>query len=97
MPDAGLMSIAAAGQLMLTRILDRERSSRDPRVIELVVNAGVGPTEAHDASSMSPDDVAHVLEELVFSGTTKWSNAKTNGPIVTIAAAAQPNGNHATS
>jgi len=66
----------------LTRILDRERSSRDPRVIELVVNAGVGPTEAHDASRISADDVARVLEEIVFSGKTTRSNVETNGSLV---------------
>ncbi len=84
MPDAGLMSIAAAGQLMLTRILDRERSSRDPRVIELVVNAAVESTEAQDASRISADDVARVLEEIVFRGETTWKNATTTGPIVVM-------------
>jgi NAD(P)-dependent dehydrogenase (short-subunit alcohol dehydrogenase family) len=97
MPDAGLMSIAAAGQLMMTRVLDRERGSHDPRVIELIVNAGVGPTEAQDASRISADDVGRVLEEIVFSGTTNWSNATTDGPLVTINATTQPNRNRATS
>ncbi len=82
MPDAGLMSIAAAGQLMLTRILDRERSSRDPRVIELVVNAAVESTESQDASRISADDVARVLEEIVFNGKTTRSNVETNGSLV---------------
>ncbi len=82
MPDAGLMSIAAAGQTMLTRVLDRERGSRDPRVVELVVNAAVRSTEPHDGSRISPDDVARVLEEIVFGGETTWSNVETNGPLV---------------
>jgi NAD(P)-dependent dehydrogenase (short-subunit alcohol dehydrogenase family) len=82
MPEAGLMSIAAAGQTMLTRVLDRERGTRDPRVVELVVNAAVGSVEAHDVSRISADDVARVLEAIVFRGETAWSNVETNGPIV---------------
>jgi NAD(P)-dependent dehydrogenase (short-subunit alcohol dehydrogenase family) len=97
MPEGGLMSIAAAGQMMMTRVLDRERGSRDPRVVELIVNAGVGPAESHDASRISAADVGRVLEEIVFRGATTWSNATTNGPLVTINATAQPNGNRATS
>jgi NAD(P)-dependent dehydrogenase (short-subunit alcohol dehydrogenase family) len=84
MPDAGLMSIAAAGQTMLTRVLERERGARDPRVIELVVNAAVGSTGPHDASRISPHDVARVLEEIVFRGETTWKNATTKGPIVVM-------------
>ena len=84
MPDAGLMSIAAAGQAMLTRVLDRERGSRDPRTIELIVNAAVGSSEPHDAFRISADDVARALEEILFSGETTWHNAETNGSIVTV-------------
>jgi NAD(P)-dependent dehydrogenase (short-subunit alcohol dehydrogenase family) len=84
MPEAGLMSIAAAGQTMLTRVLDRERVSRDPRTIELVVNAAVGSSEPQDTSPISADDVARVLEEIIFSGETTWHEAETNGPIVTM-------------
>jgi len=82
MPDAGLMSIAAAGQTMLTRVLDRERGSLDPKILELVVNAAVESTEPQDASRISADDVARVLEELLFDGETTWSNVETHGPLV---------------
>ncbi len=82
MPDAGLMSIAAAGQSMLTRVLDRERGARAPRIVELVVNAAVTATDAHDPSRISADDVARVLEEIVFRGATSWKNAETNGPLI---------------
>jgi NAD(P)-dependent dehydrogenase (short-subunit alcohol dehydrogenase family) len=84
MRDAGLMSIAAAGQLMMTRILDRERGARDPRAIELIVNAAVGSGETHDASEISAGDVARVMEEIVFGDAMTWSNLKTNGPLVTM-------------
>jgi len=84
MRDAGLMSIAAAGQMMMTRIFDRERESHDPRVVELIVNAAVGSSETQDASEISAGDVAGVLEEIVFSGATKWPNATTSGPLVTM-------------
>jgi NAD(P)-dependent dehydrogenase (short-subunit alcohol dehydrogenase family) len=82
MPEGGLMSIAAAGQMMLTRVLDRERDSDNPKVIELVVNAAVSSAESHDRARISADDVARVLEEIVFRGETAWSNVETNGPIV---------------
>jgi NAD(P)-dependent dehydrogenase (short-subunit alcohol dehydrogenase family) len=82
--DAGLMSIAAAGQMMLTRILDRERSPDDPRVIELIVNAAVGPGEPDDGSAISADDVANVIDELISDGGTTWPSAVTNGPLIVM-------------
>jgi hypothetical protein len=51
-------------------------------VIELVVNAAVESTESQDASRISADDVARVLEEIVFNGKTTRSNVETNGSLV---------------
>jgi NAD(P)-dependent dehydrogenase (short-subunit alcohol dehydrogenase family) len=84
MRDAGLMSIAAAGQMMLTRILDRERATEDPRVIELIVNAAVGRGEPGDPSAIRADEVAHVLDELIRTGAATWPNAETNGPLIVM-------------
>jgi NAD(P)-dependent dehydrogenase (short-subunit alcohol dehydrogenase family) len=84
MRNAGLMSIAAAGQMMLTRILDRESTAGYPRVIELIINAAVGEGEPSDASQISADEVAHVLSELLLTGTTTWTNATSNGPLIVM-------------
>jgi len=84
MRDAGLMSIAAAGQMMLTRVLDGERAAQDPRVIELVVNAAVGTGKPDDRSQISADEVGHVLDELIMSGATTWKNVDTDGPLIVM-------------
>ena len=82
--DAGLMSIAAAGQMMLTRVLDRERTGPHPRVIELIVNAAVGKGEPGDPSLISADEVGHVLAELIATGATTWTSATTSGPLIVM-------------
>jgi NAD(P)-dependent dehydrogenase (short-subunit alcohol dehydrogenase family) len=84
MHDAGLMSIAAAGQMMLTRVLDRESASEPARIIELIVNAAVGEGGSDDASQISADEVARVLSELISRGATTWTNATTNGPLIVM-------------
>jgi NAD(P)-dependent dehydrogenase (short-subunit alcohol dehydrogenase family) len=85
MRDAGLVSIAAAGQLMLTRILARERDAAPPRIRELVINGPVSTRESrHDAQQnwISADDVGRVVAELVFGGETTWKRARSDGPLI---------------
>jgi NAD(P)-dependent dehydrogenase (short-subunit alcohol dehydrogenase family) len=84
MHDAGLMSIAAAGQMMLTRVLDRERAAEHPRIIELIVDAAVGEGGPGDGAQISADEVARVLSEFVLTGTTTWANAASNGPLIVM-------------
>jgi 3-oxoacyl-[acyl-carrier protein] reductase len=74
-PNAGIVSIAAAAQLMLTRTLARENEERDLRITELVVN---GPVRTRDSETIAADDwitadqVGTVVAELVRDGRTSW-------------------------
>jgi NAD(P)-dependent dehydrogenase (short-subunit alcohol dehydrogenase family) len=85
--DAGLMSIAAAGQLMLTRTLERERGAEPPRVLELIVNGPVVAQE-HEAaarpSAITAAAVGRVVTELVLRGVTTWEAAEVDGPFVVM-------------
>jgi NAD(P)-dependent dehydrogenase (short-subunit alcohol dehydrogenase family) len=89
-PEAGLVSIAAAGQAMLTRVLASEATTPDPRFVELIVNAPVRATTG--AASDRPDeskgidaaDVATVVRELIFTGTTNWAGTRADGPLVVM-------------
>jgi NAD(P)-dependent dehydrogenase (short-subunit alcohol dehydrogenase family) len=80
--DAGLMSIAAAGQLMLTRVLAREIGANPPRVLELVINGPVNTRESQsfaDPAWITADDVGRVVADLVLTGATKWPTVRTDG------------------
>ncbi len=66
MPGGGVISMAAAAQVMMTRVLAAERARPDVSVRELVVDARVrGPGERQARGSIDPDEVAAVVEELV--------------------------------
>jgi len=85
-PEAGLMSIAAAGQLMLTRVLAREAKMK-PRVLELVINGPVNTPETRtsaDPAWITADDVGRVVAQLVLHGATTWPGIRTDGPSIVM-------------
>lgn len=87
MPDGGLVSIAAAGQVMLTRTLARERGDAPPRILELVIDGPVNTAESrHFANSkwIVDDDVGRVVTELVLDGATTWEPTRTNGALIVM-------------
>jgi NAD(P)-dependent dehydrogenase (short-subunit alcohol dehydrogenase family) len=85
--DAGLMSIAAAGQLMLTRVLAREAGPNPPRFLELVINGPVNTPEVRDSADpawITADDVGRVVTELILHGAAMWPNIRTEGSAVVM-------------
>jgi 3-oxoacyl-[acyl-carrier protein] reductase len=87
MRDAGLVSIAAAGQLMLTRVLARERGPAPPRILELVIDGPVNTRESRQIAEptwIRDDDVGRVVTELVLHGATNWSPSRTDGPLIAM-------------
>jgi len=87
MPDAGLVSIAAAGQVMLTRILARECGPATPRIAELVINGPVKTRESERSAQphwITDDEVGDVVTELVLRGTTTWPATNVNGPVIVM-------------
>ena len=83
-PNASIVSIAAAAQLMMTRALAAENKRGDVRITELVVN---GPVRTRDSETMAqPDwitaeDVGTVVADLVRSGSSSWP-LRRDGPIL---------------
>ncbi len=66
MPGGGVISMAAAAQVMMTRVLAAERARPDVSVRELVVDARVrAPGERQARGSLEAAEVAAVVEELV--------------------------------
>jgi 2,3-dihydro-2,3-dihydroxybenzoate dehydrogenase len=85
--DAGLMSIAAAGQLMLTRVLAREAGASAPRVLELVINGPVNTPDAQDSADpawITADEVGRVVAQLVLHGVTTWPGIRAEGPTLVM-------------
>lgn len=83
-PDASLVSIAAAAQLMLTRALAAENERGDVRISELVVNGPVRTRESEPAAQadwITADDVGTVVADLVRTGTPSWP-LRRDGPIL---------------
>lgn len=83
--NASIVSIAAAAQLMLTRVLALELADRDVRVNELVVN---GPVRTRDSEAIArsrwitADDIGGVVAELVNTGTSTWPAWHEDGPLL---------------
>jgi NAD(P)-dependent dehydrogenase (short-subunit alcohol dehydrogenase family) len=83
--NASIVSIAAAGQLMLTRSLALELADRAVRINELIVN---GPVRTRDSELparrgwITADQVGGVVAELVNTGTTTWPAWRTDGPLL---------------
>jgi NAD(P)-dependent dehydrogenase (short-subunit alcohol dehydrogenase family) len=86
-PNASLVSIAAAAQIMLTKTLAAELRGRDVRIAELVVN---GPIHTRDSATIAApdwitaDEVGRVVAELVRAGTSSWPRLRIDGPIVVM-------------
>jgi NAD(P)-dependent dehydrogenase (short-subunit alcohol dehydrogenase family) len=86
-PDAGLVSIAAAGQAMLTRVLAREGGEGPPRISELIVNGPVDtPESRHFAEPgwITDADVGRVVTELVLDAGTFWQPIRIDGPLIVM-------------
>ena len=86
-PNASIVSIAAAAQLMLTRALATELADRDIRVLELVVNGPVRTREWEAAAQpdwITADDVGTVVAELVDDGETRWAVERPHGGILVM-------------
>jgi len=87
MPDAGLVSIAAAGQVMLTRVLARECGPKPPRIVELVINGPVNTPESRNFAQphwITDDEAGNVVAELVLRGTTTWPATSVKGPVIVM-------------
>jgi NAD(P)-dependent dehydrogenase (short-subunit alcohol dehydrogenase family) len=87
MHDAGLISIAAAGQVMLTRVLARERGPAPPRIFELVINGPVNTRESRHFAHprwISDEDVGRVVTEIVLHGATTWDATRATGPLIVM-------------
>ncbi|HEV8021609.1 MAG TPA: SDR family oxidoreductase [Candidatus Lustribacter sp.] len=82
---SSLVSIAAAGQLMLTRALRLEIDNPEVDVLELVVD---GPVRTRDSAHLATpdwitsDEVGSIVIELVERGRTEDPATHTSGPIV---------------
>jgi NAD(P)-dependent dehydrogenase (short-subunit alcohol dehydrogenase family) len=86
-PNAGLVSISAAGQLMLTRVLARECGPKPPRITELVINGPVNTAESRHFAQpqwITDDEVGEIVAEIVLRDKTTWPAATVNGPIIVI-------------
>ena len=84
-PNASIVSIAGAAQLMLTRVLAAETAGRSVRITELVVN---GPVKTRDSAAIAApdwitaDEVGAVVAELVSGGITSWPALREKGPLL---------------
>ncbi|HEY0615672.1 MAG TPA: SDR family oxidoreductase [Candidatus Elarobacter sp.] len=84
-PSSGIVSIAAAAQVMLTRTLAREHTANGIRINELVVN---GPVRTRDSEAISApdwitaDEVGGVVADLIRDGTTSWPRWREQGPLL---------------
>jgi NAD(P)-dependent dehydrogenase (short-subunit alcohol dehydrogenase family) len=86
MPDAGLISVAAAAQAMLTRVFASEHHG-PPEFLELVINGSVNTPEVRataDPHWITDDEVGRVAAELVTSGATSWPATDRRGPLVVM-------------
>jgi NAD(P)-dependent dehydrogenase (short-subunit alcohol dehydrogenase family) len=86
-PNASIVSIAAAAQLMLTRALAAELADRDIRVLELVVNGPVRTREWEAVAQpdwITADDVGTVVAELIEDGETRWPVQRRHGAILVM-------------
>lgn len=86
-PNASIVSIAAAAQLMLTRALATELTDRDVRILELVVNGPVRTREWEAVAQpdwITADEVGTVVADLVRDGTTHRSLQRRHGSILVM-------------
>ena len=82
-PNAGLVSIAGAAQLMLTRVLASETDGTGVTIRELVVN---GPVSTRDFPGepdwITANEIGGVVADLVLTGATAWPKQRTRGPLL---------------
>jgi NAD(P)-dependent dehydrogenase (short-subunit alcohol dehydrogenase family) len=86
-PNAGLMSIAAAGQLMLTRVLAAEADRDSPRIVELVVNGPANTPESRreaQANWITDTEIGAAVRDLVLRGASTWPAIRRNGPLLVM-------------
>ena len=87
MPDAGLLSVAAAGQAMLTRTLARERGADPPKIAELIVDGAINTRESRDYAApawITDSEVGNVVARLVLRGATDWTPLRSDGPLIVM-------------
>jgi NAD(P)-dependent dehydrogenase (short-subunit alcohol dehydrogenase family) len=83
MRGGGAISIAAAAQMMMTRVLAAENARPGVRIRELVIDAPVVARETPKRrGTISPDEVGFVVEELLRSGSTTRPRIETEGSIL---------------
>ncbi len=86
-PNASIVSIAAAAQLMLTRALANELADRDVRVLELVVNGPVRTSEWESIAKpdwITADDVGAVAADLLQGRATGWPLQRRHGALLVM-------------
>jgi NAD(P)-dependent dehydrogenase (short-subunit alcohol dehydrogenase family) len=86
-PNASIVSIAAAAQLMLTRALAAELADRDIRILELVVNGPVRTREWETVAQphwITADEVGTVIAELIREDATHWPLQRRHGAILVM-------------
>jgi hypothetical protein len=87
------MSIAAAAQLMLVRVLGRELGAGPPRVCELVIDGAVNTRDSRAIAQpawIDAGDVGGVVLELVLGGAVRWQPLRTDGPLLIMGQRAEP-------
>jgi NAD(P)-dependent dehydrogenase (short-subunit alcohol dehydrogenase family) len=83
MRGGGAVSIAAAAQAMMTRVLAAENERPGVRIRELIIDASVVPYELPERrGTIAPEEVGAVVEELVRSGSTSRARIETTGPMI---------------
>jgi NAD(P)-dependent dehydrogenase (short-subunit alcohol dehydrogenase family) len=83
MRGGGVISIAAAAQTMMTRVLSAENERPRVRIRELVIDAPVLPHETPKRrGTIEPGEVGVVVEELLRNGSSTWPRIETDGPII---------------
>jgi len=94
-PNASIVSIAAAAQLMLTRALAAELADRDIRILELVVNGPVRTREWEAVAQpdwITADEVGTVVTDLIRDGETRWPLQRRHGAILVMNPIRRPSG-----
>jgi len=86
-PNASIVSIAAAAQLMLTRVLAAELRERDVRILELVVNGPVRTREWESVAQpdwITAEEVGNVVADLVADRPSGWPLQRRHGSILVM-------------
>jgi NAD(P)-dependent dehydrogenase (short-subunit alcohol dehydrogenase family) len=88
MRGGGAMSIAAAAQMMMTRVLCAENERPGVRIRELAIDAAVVPSDSLPRrGAIAARDVGEVVAEVIATGTSSWPMLRVDGPILTMSPA----------